>query len=101
MGRDGMGWDGTKWDTFAELAYILKIFLGTTTKCSSLKGLRTTKSVCFVSVTTKVIVHLVQKGRHQFIRLGTLHTTNTLMPRDKAAVVAQTLEETETLPIGW
>ncbi len=36
-----MGRDGTKRDTFAELAYILKIFLGTTTKCSSLKGLRT------------------------------------------------------------
>ncbi len=39
--RDGMGQDGTKRDTLAELAYILKIFLGTTTKCSSLKGLRT------------------------------------------------------------
>ncbi len=36
-----MGWDGTKRDTFAELAYVLKIFLGTTTKCSSLKGLHT------------------------------------------------------------
>ncbi len=36
-----MGRDGTKRDTFTELAYILKIFLGTTTKCSSLKGLRT------------------------------------------------------------
>ncbi len=43
----GTGWDtghGTKGDIFAELAYILKKKFGTTTKCSSLKGLRTTRA---------------------------------------------------------
>ncbi len=33
----------TKQDIFAELAYIPKKFFGTTTKCSSRKGLRTTR----------------------------------------------------------
>ncbi len=35
------GRDGTKGDIFSKLAYIPKKNLGTTTKCSSLKGLRT------------------------------------------------------------